>query len=95
MVERKMPLSLKKEAIEVEGTLQYHEGAQAWNTIRLKKDFIGYMPKLKDKTAHFSYSMVYHFDYDDIIKVVKKLKEENGPLPILLFFNETINPSKE
>ena len=85
---RKFALSLKRDMINLGGKMSYNEGAQAWNLIRLKKDFLEQLPKLKDKRANIHYKMAYHFSYDDLLKALKEMRENDEPLPILLFFEE-------
>ena len=85
---RKFPLSLKREVINLGGKMSYNDSAQAWNLIRLKEDFLKQLPKLKEKRANIFYKMIYHFSYDDIIKALKEMRENDEPLPILLLFEE-------
>ena len=85
---RELPLFMKKEAIIVKGALYYSEGMGAWNLIRLGREFLNQLPKLRDKKAKFSYKMTHYFSHEELQNAIKDIKESGAPLPILLFLNE-------
>jgi len=70
--------------IDVEGKLAYNEGFQAWNTIRLKKELFNEFPELKEKRSKFSYKMIYFRTYEELEKVIKKLKKSEI-MPVLMW----------
>ena len=78
-------------ALKVKGKLAYREFEQAWNIIRLKKELLNEFPILKEKRSTFSYQMVVYRTYDELDKVVRKMKREKLPLPIFLFLEKEKN----
>ena len=74
----------QKETLEINGKLSYRESLRAWNTIRFKKELIAEFPALKDRTARFGYTLVLHRDFASLEQAIRKLKRENGAIPILL-----------
>lgn len=74
-----------KETLEISGKLSYKESNQCWNTIRLKKEILNEFPMLKEKRASFSYRMLLHRDYEELEKLIRKMKREKQPLPILVW----------
>lgn len=87
--QKRFPIMFRQGTIHTEGRMSYNEGAQAWNTIRLKKEFLTQLPKLKDKKACVRYRMECNFTYEDLVKILKGMKEKGEPLPILLFLEES------
>ena len=80
---QKRPLS-PKTIIDIEGKLAYAEGFQSWNILRLKKEIINEFPALKEKRSEFSYKLMFCRSYEDLLKLVKKLKGEEV-MPLLLW----------
>ncbi len=76
----------KHETLEIKGRISYNEGAQAWNTIRFKKDLLQEFPQLKEKRSAFSYNMALFRSYKMLIKRFKEMQQKDEPLSILLFF---------
>lgn len=72
--------------LDVEGKLAYNEGAQAWNTLRFKKEVLTEFPQLKEKRSKLFYGITFIKTYDDLINFIKKMQKENKPLPLLLWF---------
>jgi len=71
--------------ISSEGKINYSEGFQAWNTLRLKKEFFSEFPQLKEKRSQFSYELVYHRDRKEFGRAVRKmLKSRVKIMPLLL-----------
>ena len=76
-----------KETLNIKGKISYSE-TQGWNTIRLKKELTKEFPQLNAKRSSFSYKIIFHRDYKDLEKAVKKLKGEGEALPMLLFLKK-------
>ncbi len=65
--------------IDVEGRIIYSEGNQAWNLIKLKKEFLNEFYQLKEKRLKvFSYKMLYYRTYEEFEKVVKEIIKKKG-----------------
>lgn len=73
-----------KSLIDIEGNVAYAEGFQAWNLIRLKKEIIDEFPQLREKRSRFTYQMIFHRTYKELLKTIKKLKN-NDVMPMLMF----------
>ena len=74
------------DVLDIMGSVSYSEGYGAWNTIRLKKEVLQEFPQLKEKTAKIRYKLIFYKDYEEFIEAVMKMRENNEPLPILLYF---------
>ena len=44
-----------------------------------------WFPQLKEKRSAFSYQMFFYRTYDDFEKLIKKMKREKLPLPLLMY----------
>lgn len=74
------------DTLDIMGNVAYDGNWGAWNTIRLKKEVLQEFPQLKEKTAKFRYKLLFYKNYEEFIEAVKKMRENNEPLPILLYF---------
>ena len=74
-----------KKIIELSGRISYDEHNGAWSRIRLKKEFINEFPDLTERRSNFSYKLLFYRTYLELDKIIKVMKKENKPLPILLF----------
>jgi hypothetical protein len=83
----KKPL-VPRNVIDIEGKILYNENNRAWNTIRLRSDILKEFNKLKEKKATFSYEMMYFRSAEELEKLVRKIKMNKAPLPILMFLYE-------
>jgi hypothetical protein len=83
----KNPISPRK-VINIKGKVHYSESNQAWNTIKLKSEFLNEFNKLKKKRSTFSYEMQYFRDPLDFEELLKKLKKSSVGLPVLMWFYE-------
>jgi len=83
-----IPLSIKKALIDTDGRLSYSESIGAWNIIRLKNDFVRNLPKLREKKANIYFRIIHYFSYEELLRVIKEMKERGDPLPMLLFLRE-------
>ena len=77
--------------LNLEGNLIYKEGDQAWSILRLRKEILTEFPQLKEKRSKLCYCINFIKDYDSLIDLVKKMKEEKKPLPLLLWFYKVKN----
>ena len=77
-----------KQMLEICGSLSYHDGARAWNTLRLKKNILNEFSALKDRNSKVSYKMVYGNSFGELVGIMKNIKDNSGVLPILLFFEK-------
>ena len=77
---------IPRKIIDSIGKLHYNESFQAWNLLRLKKEIVDEFPALKEKRSEFSYKLMFCRSFEDLLKLVKKLKgEEVMPLLLWLF----------
>ncbi|MCX6707117.1 MAG: hypothetical protein NT001_03170 [Candidatus Woesearchaeota archaeon] len=76
----------KNDVLDIYGKVSYDYGWRAWNTLRLKKDFLKEFPQLTEKSKSISYRMVFYKTMEELEKQIKKLKENKEALPILLWF---------
>ena len=75
---------IPRKIINIDGKIAYGEGFQSWNLIRLKKEIINEFPQLKEKRSSFSYKLIFHRTFEELLKEIKKLKNENV-MPMLLW----------
>ena len=80
------PLTPRK-IIKVKGKVHYSESNQAWNTIKLKSEFLNEFQQLKEKRSKFSYEMVFGRSEEEIIEVIKKIIRDKNFIPILMFLH--------
>ena len=76
-----------KEALKVEGRIIYQESAQAWNTIKLKREVLFLYPQLRDKRGQLKYTMIIPRSSQEIKSQINKLINTNK-IPILLFLEK-------
>ena len=89
MVERKS--LIPRTFIDINGKLSYSESIRAWNTIRFKAEILKEFYQLKDRKSSFGYQMVYYRSFEELDKIVKKIKRNKEGLPILMFLYEEKN----
>lgn len=82
-------LSPTKEVLKVKGKLSYSESAQAWNTIKIKKEILMFFPQLREKRSMFGYTMLVPRTHEEIKEKLAELDKEDNHVPILLFFEKT------
>jgi len=82
-------LAPTKEVLKVKGKLSYSESAQAWNTIKIKKEVLLFFPQLKEKRSMFSYTMLVPRSHEEIKEKLAELDEDDNKIPILLFFEKS------
>ncbi|MBP7708308.1 hypothetical protein KA107_01370 [Candidatus Pacearchaeota archaeon] len=75
-----------KDEVVIRGKLAYSESLRAWNTLRLKKEILNEFKALKDKQDNFSYKLVFYPDEKKLQKALRKIKRNNVPLPVLMWF---------
>jgi len=80
-----------KEVFKIKGKLCYHESAQAWNTIKIKKEIFWIFPELKDKRSNFNYTMIVPRNHEQVEEQFEKIKKNSCLVPILLFFEKIKN----
>lgn len=82
-------LTPARDSLKIKGKLTYSEGDQAWNTLRLKKEFLMEYPHLKNKESNnFIYLMELHRSFDDLKKQINKLEKCNGTIPIIFLLGK-------
>ena len=85
---KKIELQLLKplnSALDVRGSILYSTSHRVWNTIKIKRNIIQEFPSLREKRTKFAYRMVLHRSYQDLEKLIRKMKRTNEAIPILLF----------
>lgn len=75
----------QRSKIEVKGKLSYLESTHSWSLINLKKVIIDEFPQLKERISSFYYKMVFYHEYEELEKLVKKLKRDKEALPIMMW----------
>ena len=74
--------------VKIEGSVLYQESAQAWNTIKLKRELLFLYPQLRDKSTHLKYTMILPRSNEEIMTQMKEMIESNK-MPILLFLEKS------
>ncbi|MCA9487811.1 MAG: hypothetical protein KC516_02510 [Nanoarchaeota archaeon] len=85
----KRPL-IPRKVISVKGKVHYSESNQAWNTIKLKSEFLNEFQQLKEKRSKFSYEMIFGRTEEEMIEAIKKIIREKNFMPILMFLYKDI-----
>ena len=80
----KVPLTPRK-VINVKGRVHYSESNQAWNTIKLKTEFLNEFKQLKEKRSKFSYEMMFGRSEEEMVEAIKKIIKDKTLMPILMF----------
>jgi len=71
--------------INVKGKVHYSESNQAWNTIKLKSEFLNEFQQLKEKRSKFSYEMIFGRTEEEMIDAIKKIISDKTLMPVLMF----------
>lgn len=74
-----------RNTLDIKGKITYGDSSRSWSSIRLKKEIVDEFPVLREKTAKFSYQILFYRSYEELEKAIRKMKREKLPLPILLF----------
>ncbi|MBS3087288.1 hypothetical protein J4226_01725 [Candidatus Pacearchaeota archaeon] len=80
----RQPLSPRK-IVNVSGKIHYNESNQAWNTIKLKSEFLNEFHQLKEKRSKFSYEMIFGRTEEEMIETMKKVVKDKTLMPVLMF----------
>ncbi|MBT3578003.1 hypothetical protein HOA55_01575 [archaeon] len=80
----RQPLAPRK-VINVKGRVLYSEGNQAWNTIKLKSEFLNEFQQLKEKRSKFSYEMIFGRTEKEMVDAIKKIIKDKTLMPVLMF----------
>jgi len=80
----KKPLAPRK-VINVEGKVHYSESNQAWNTIKLKSEFLNEFKQLREKRSKFSYEMIFGRNEEEMVEALKEIIKDKKLMPILMF----------
>jgi len=80
----KKPLAPRK-VINVEGKVHYSESNQAWNTIKLKSEFLNEFKQLREKRSKFSYEMIFGRNEEEMVEALKGIIKDKKLMPILMF----------
>ena len=83
----KRPL-IPRKVISVKGKVHYSESNQAWNTIKLKSEFLNEFQRLKEKRSKFSYEMIFSRTEEETNNEIKKIMKDKKLIPILMFLYE-------
>ena len=81
---KKNPL-IPRKIINVKGRVHYSESNQAWNTIKLKTEFINEFHQLKEKRSKFSYEMIFGRTEAEIAEAFKKMIQDKTFMPVFMF----------
>lgn len=74
-----------RKTLEIKGKIVYREPDQSWNMLKLKRELITEFPQLKEKRSSFSYKMLFYRTYEEFEKLIRKMKRDKLPLPIILY----------
>jgi len=80
-------LKPNQEVVKVEGSVLYQESAQAWNTIKLKREVLFLYPQLRDKSSKLKYTMIIPKSNEEIMAQIDEVISSNK-MPILLFLEK-------
>lgn len=80
----RQPLSSRK-IINVTGKVHYSKSDQAWNTIKLKTEFLNEFHQLKEKRSKFSYEMIFGRTEEEMVEAIKNIVKDKTLMPILMF----------
>jgi len=81
---KRQPLTPRK-IITVKGKIHYNESNQAWNTIKLKSEFLNEFQQLKEKRSKFSYEMIFGRTEEEMVNTMKKVVKDKTLMPVLMF----------
>ena len=79
-----------QEVFKIKGSVLYQESAQAWNTIKIKRELLFLYPQLREKNSKINYTMIVPRSLEEIKKQLANMLDDNK-LPILLFFGKEDN----
>jgi len=79
-----MPLVPRK-IINVKGKVHYSESNQAWNTIKLKTEFLNEFKQLREKRSKFSYEIIFGRNEEEMVEALKEIIKNKKLMPILMF----------
>ena len=65
----------------------YQESAQAWNTIKIKRELLFLFPQLRDKRSPAKYTMLISRSGDETKKQIEEAVRQDK-IPILLFIEK-------
>ncbi|MFA4960246.1 MAG: hypothetical protein WC548_01135 [Candidatus Pacearchaeota archaeon] len=80
----KTPLMPRK-VVKVNGKVHYSESNQAWNTIKLKSEFLNEFQQLKEKRSQFSYEMIFGRNEEEMVEALRQIIRGGRLMPILMF----------
>ena len=80
----RQPLAPRK-IVNVKGRVHYSESNQAWNTIKLKTEFLNEFHQLKEKRSKFSYEMMFGRTEEEMVEAIKKIIKDKTLMPVLMF----------
>jgi len=84
-------LKPEQEVFKIEGSVLYQESAQAWNTIKIKRELLFLFPQLRNKSVPVKYNMLVPRSAEQIrIQVEEMIKSDQ--VPILLSFEQEEKP---
>ena len=76
---------IPRKVISVKGKVLYSESNQAWNTIKLKSEFLNEFHQLKEKRSKFSYEMIFGRTEEEMIEAIKQIIQDKKIMPVLMF----------
>ena len=76
---------LHMKIVNVKGRVHYSESNQAWNTIKLKTEFLNEFTQLKEKRSKFSYEMIFGRTEEEMVEAIKKIIKDKTLMPVLMF----------
>ena len=75
----------QRNKLETKGKLSYMESTHSWSLMNLRKPVIEEFPQLKERCSAFGYKMTFFHEYEELEKLIRKLKRDGEALPILVW----------
>lgn len=75
----------QRNKLEINGKLSYLESTHSWSLMNLRKPIIEEFPQLKERVSAFGYKMLFYREYDQLEKLIRKMKRDGEALPILVW----------
>ena len=75
----------QRNKLEIKGKLSYIESTHSWSLMALRKPVIEEFPQLKERSSTFGYKMTFYHEYEQLEKLIRKIKRDGEALPILVW----------
>jgi hypothetical protein len=86
-----MILQPYKQVIVSSGCLKYDSTLHAWNTIRLKREFVNEFQELKNRSFKTRYTALIFHSYELLEREIADIVHKKKPIPVLIYFQQEID----